>query len=62
MILAFAGLMILISLALSQVHDASWLWPTAFVGTNLLQSAFTGICPLARVLAWLGVRSGPAFE
>ena len=61
MVMAFAGLFILISLALSQVHNINWLWFTAFVGFNLLQSAFTGFCPLALVLKKMGRVSGNAF-
>jgi len=48
-VLAFAGTVVLLSLALSQIHHPAWLWLTAFVGANLLQSAFTGFCPLARI-------------
>ncbi len=40
---AIAGLFILLSLLLSQVHSVYWLFFTAFVGLNLLQSAFTGL-------------------
>jgi hypothetical protein len=47
---AFAGSFILISLALSQLHSPYWLWFTAFVGANLLQSSFTGFCPLEKIL------------
>jgi hypothetical protein len=61
-VLAFAGLMVLVSLALSQLHSIYWLWLTAFVGANLLQSAFTGFCPLAMVLKAIGVRPGEAFH
>lgn len=61
-VLAFAGSVILVSLLLSQVHSIHWLWFTAFVGANLLQSAFTGFCPLARILKSVGVRPGAAFE
>jgi hypothetical protein len=60
-VLAFAGFMILVTLALAQFIDSRWLWLTAFVGANLLQSAFTGFCPLASVLRKLKVRSGAAF-
>jgi hypothetical protein len=60
-VLAFAGAVILASLALSQVHHVNWLWMSAFVGANLLQSAFTGFCPLAIILKKLGVRPGHAF-
>ena len=61
-VLAFAGTVVLASLALSQVHHVHWLWLTAFVGANLLQSAFTGFCPLAIVLGKLGIRPGQAFS
>jgi hypothetical protein len=45
-------------------HFASpwWLLLTLFVGANLLQSAFTGFCPLAKILARLGLRGGTAFR
>ncbi|HHH39658.1 MAG TPA: DUF2892 domain-containing protein [Sedimenticola sp.] len=61
MIFAFAGAVILISLALAHYHDPNWLWLTAFVGANLFQSAFTGFCPLAKILKKLGKQSGAAF-
>jgi hypothetical protein len=53
---------ILISLLLSQLHGPGWLWLTAFVGANLLQSAFTGFCPLASILKAIGIRPGEAFR
>ncbi len=62
LVLAFAGAMILISLVLSQVHSVYWLWFTAFVGANLLQSSITGFCPLVQILKPLGVKPGQAFE
>lgn len=46
----FAGSFILASLLLAQVHSRYWLWFTAFVGFNLLQSSFTKFCPLELVL------------
>jgi len=61
-VLAFAGVMILLSLLLSQLHSGNWLWFTAFVGANLLQSSFTGFCPAAILFRKLGVRSGSAFS
>lgn len=60
-IFAFAGSLILISLALGVFHSLYWLWLTAFAGANLLQSAFTGLCPLGVILKKLGVKSGNAF-
>jgi hypothetical protein len=56
-----AGLFVLISLGLSQVHSPQWLWFTAFVGANMLQASFTGFCPLAMILAKLGMKPGAAF-
>ena len=61
-VLAFAGVVILISLGLSQIHNPYWLWLTAFAGANMLQSAFTGFCPLAKILKALGMRPGQAFS
>ena len=60
-VMAFAGTMILLSLALAYAFSPYWLALAAFVGLNLLQSSFTGFCPLAMVLKRLGVRSGSAF-
>ena len=47
---AFAGTFILVSLMLAHYHSGNWLWFTAFVGANLLQSSFTKFCPLEIVL------------
>lgn len=47
---AFAGSFILISLTLAHYHSQNWLWFTAFVGANLLQSSFTKFCPLEIIL------------
>ncbi len=51
----FAGSFILISLLLSHYHSPYWLWFTAFVGFNLIQSSFTNFCPLEIILKKLGV-------
>ena len=47
---AFAGSFVLLSLLLAYYYSAYWLWFTAFVGANLLQSAFTDFCPLEMLL------------
>jgi len=65
-VLAFAGFMILLTLALGVpaspiFHHEYWLWFTAFIGLNLLQSAFTGFCPLALILKKMGKQPGSAF-
>jgi len=51
----FAGVFILVSLLLAHYHNPNWLWFTAFVGFNLVQSSFTNFCPLEIVLRKLGV-------
>jgi len=58
----FAGSFVLASLALGVQGsplfvNANFLWFTAFVGANLLQSGFTRFCPLEMILRRLGVRS-----
>ena len=53
--------MVLVSLLLGINVNANWFWLTAFVGANLLQSSFTGFCPLALLLAKFGVQTGCAF-
>ncbi len=60
-VLAFAGTVVLVSLALGLFVHQNWFWLTAFVGANLLQSSFTGFCPLAFILRKLGMQPGPAF-
>ena len=52
-----AGSMVLLSVILSQLHSINWLWLTAFVGFNLLQSSITRFCPLEWGLKKLGVES-----
>ena len=53
-----AGTMVLLSLALSRLFSDYWLFLTAFVGVNLIQSAFTGFCPAENILKKLGVGKG----
>jgi hypothetical protein len=50
-----AGAFVLLSLALAHYVSPNWLWLTAFVGLNLLQSAFTDWCPLITMLKKAGV-------
>ena len=52
-----AGIFILASLALAHYHNPKWLWFTAFVGFNLLQSSFTNFCPLELILRKAGIGS-----
>jgi hypothetical protein len=51
----FAGTFILLSLLLARFQSPYWLWFTAFVGFNLLQSSFTNFCPLEIILRKVGV-------
>ena len=60
-VMAVAGLFIVISVILGHYVHPYWLFFTVFVGANLFQSAFTGFCPLAIILKKLGVRPGQAF-
>ena len=53
---AFAGFMVLLSLALAWYVSPYFLALTAFVGANLFQSAFTGFCPAATIFRKLGLR------
>ncbi len=55
MIRALAGTLVLAGLLLSHYVNANWLWLSAFVGINLLQSAFTDFCPAAQILTKLGL-------
>lgn len=47
---AVAGIFILVSITLAYFVNIHWLWVTAFVGLNLLQSSFTKFCPLEMIL------------
>ncbi len=63
MVRMFAGIFILVSLALGVPESPLFvskyfLWFTAFVGVNLLQSSFTKFCPLEMMLKRAGVRQG----
>jgi len=65
-VFAVAGTFILLTLGLGVqgspiFHHENWLWFTAFVGANLLQSAFTGFCPMVIILKLFGLKPGQAF-
>ena len=55
-----AGIMILISLLLTQFHSPNWIWFTAFIGVNLLQSSFSKWCLMMTILKKLGLKDGQA--
>lgn len=50
-----AGTFVLTGVTLGHFADERWLLLAAFVGLNLFQTAFTGFCPLERILLKLGV-------
>ena len=54
----FAGTMVLISVSLVVFVSPWWLLLTAFVGVQLIQSAFTGFCPPAALFRKLGLKDG----
>jgi len=56
-LMAFAGTMTLLSVALTVWVSPHFVWLTVFVGANMVQSAFTGFCPAGKVLARLGFRA-----
>jgi hypothetical protein len=60
-VMMFAGFMILLSLALTALVSPLFVWFTAFIGLNLIQSSVTGFCPAAAVFRKLGVKPGNAF-
>ena len=61
-VLAFAGVMVLLSVALTYFVSPWWMLFTVFIGLNLLQSAFTGFCPAATIFKLLGVKPGTAYS
>lgn len=61
-VLAFAGFVVLLGLALGTYVNAYWYLLTAFAGLNMLQASVTGFCPAAMVFKKLGLRGGCAFS
>jgi hypothetical protein len=55
--MAFAGAMVLVSIILAKWIHPNFIWLTVFVGANLLQSAFTGFCPVAVFMRRFGLMS-----
>jgi len=53
---AFAGIMVLVSVALTYYVHPNFIWLTVFVGFNLVQSSFTGFCPAAMILSKFGFK------
>ncbi|MEW5422150.1 DUF2892 domain-containing protein [Amorphus sp. 3PC139-8] len=61
-VMMFAGIMILVSLALGVYVSPYWFLLTAFVGLNLMQASVTGFCPAAIFFKKLGIKTGCAFQ
>jgi hypothetical protein len=61
-VLAFAGFVVLLGLALGTYLNAYWYLLTAFAGLNMIQASLTGFCPAAIVFKKLGLRDGCAFS
>ncbi len=61
-VLAFAGLVVLLSLALAHLFSPWWLLLAAFAGLNMIQASFTGFCPAAMIFKALGVKAGVCFR
>lgn len=61
-VLRFAGVMVLLSVVLTAYVSPLFVWFTVFIGLNLLQSSFTGVCPAAWAFRAMGMKKGCAFE
>lgn len=62
LVLAFAGTVVLVSVALSHFVHPAWMWLTVFAGANMIQASFTGFCPAAMVFKALGAKPGVCFK
>jgi hypothetical protein len=56
-VMALAGFMVLLSVALTYFVSPNWMALTLFVGANMLQSAFSGFCPAASIFRRLGLKT-----
>lgn len=61
-VMAFAGAVVLLSVALSLTVHPYWIGLAIFAGLNMIQAAFTGFCPAAMIFKKLGIASGVAFK
>jgi hypothetical protein len=61
-VLAFAGLVVLVGLALGYFVSPYWYLLSAFAGLNMLQASITGVCPAAMIFKMFGVKEGCAFK
>lgn len=56
-VMAMAGFMVLLSVALTWFVSPYWAWLTVFVGANMFQSAFTGFCPAKLIFQRMGLKA-----
>ena len=61
-VMAFAGVVIVVSVAIVYFISPWGLLLAAFVGLNLFQASFTGFCPAAKIFGKLGFQPGHAFK
>jgi len=61
-VMAFAGLVVLVGIALAWLVHPWWIALSVFAGLNMIQASFTGFCPAAMVFKALGVKPGTAFR
>lgn len=61
-VLAFAGFVVLTSLALAHFVHPAFVWLTVFAGANMMQASVTGFCPAASLFKKAGVKPGCAFK
>ncbi|HEY9234582.1 MAG TPA: DUF2892 domain-containing protein [Phenylobacterium sp.] len=61
-VLAFAGCVVLLSVALAAFVHPWWIALAIFAGLNMIQASFTGFCPAAMLFKKLGVKPGVAFR
>ncbi len=61
-VMIFAGSVVLGSVALSHWVHPNWIWLTVFAGANMIQSAFTGFCPVVFLFRKLGMGDGCSFQ
>jgi hypothetical protein len=60
-ILLVVGVVVLASVLLAVYHSMNWLWLTGLMGAHLIQTSFTGMCPVVMALKRMGLASKPAF-
>jgi hypothetical protein len=61
-VFVFAGFVVLTSAALAHYVSPWWILLAVFAGVNMIQAAFTGVCPAAMVFKKLGLKPGAAFQ